>query len=965
VNLSSFKGCVILTVEKRMTAMHALALVLTVSGGAWAADWAAFVRPDCTVVLSRGGQEIGTLEPGLFQKEWRGAGPGAPRPAPVTEPRRTVVRAPDGQEVDCELRAEVVGTGVVLHYRLVPKQAIELNSLHVSFDLPEHIVRGASFSADGKPGSFPAERGATHLYGSEPTRALALSWADGARLEFSSAEPVPMLVQDNRQWGPNFCVRIGPQMTPPRLWPAAEAWTVDLTVTAVGGMSLSIDEPVTLEAGEEWLPLAVALDIEPGSALDFSGLRPTAMPAGKQGRVISTPTGQFAFAEAPTVPRRFYGVNLCFTAQYLAPEQAEALAERLMRLGYNAVRFHHYESVLAERSGGTSTKAKADVFDQLDHLAAALKQRGIYMTTDLFVSRQVFAAEIWPGATGNVAMDEFKMLVPVNEAAFANFAAWTRTFLEHVNPYTGLRYADEPALAWLSLINEGNVGNFIGSCSERARADWQRAWSAWLLRTYGTAAAVGVAWGKAVEGELSADTAVLPKSFTEDSVSGRDFAAFLADTELALFRRVKTLLRDELKCQALLTNMNGWSNTAQSQRVRLECDYVDDHFYVDHPQFIEQPWRLPSRCANTSPVAVGAPGGRNLAFTRLLDKPFTVSEYNYSGPGRYRGVGGILTGCMAALQEWSVVWRFAYSHNRENLFKASGAGYFDLATDPLNQAAERATLCLFLRGDLSPVGRTVAVTMDPAELARRQGRQGSIVPPWSGLVTVAKVGLFLGARDTAVPADLTLPTSDSSPLGTAPVAAAPYAEAAGAAIVQALKERAWLGADNSTDLGARRAQSASGQFTLDGPADTMILDTPCTAGCFAPAGKTVETAAARFAIRDTDATVWVSSLDGQPVATSRRLLITHLTDLQNTGVKYADRARTTLLAWGSTPHLLRNGAATVTLKRGASKAEAWGLSTSGRRLAALPVRASGQEVVLELAVKSDAGARMIYEVLLE
>jgi hypothetical protein len=948
-----------------MTALRTLALVLTVSGGAGAAEWEALVRPDCGVVMTRGGQEVGTLVPGLFQKEWRGAGPGAPRAAPANEPRRTVIRAPDGQEVDCELRAEVVEAGIVLHYRLVPKQAVDLNSLHVSLELPEHTVRGARFRADGQAGVFPAERGPTHVYGSAPTRALALLWGEQTRLEFSSTEPVPMLVQDNRQWGPSFCVRLGPQMTPARTWPAGEAWVVDLTVAAPGGISLSIDEPVTIQAGEEWLPLDVTLDIEPGSALDFSALRPTDMPAGKHGRLLATPTGQFAFADSPTVPRRFYGVNLCFSAQYLAPEQAEALAERLMRLGYNAVRFHHHESVLADRSGGTSTKAKADAFDQLDHLVAALKQRGIYMTTDLYVSRQVYAAEVWPGAEGDVAMDEFKMLVPVNEAAFANFATWTRTFLGHVNPYTGLRYADEPGLAWLSLINEGNVGNFIYSLSEHARADWQRAWSAWLLQTYGTTAAITAAWGAPTAGDPVAGTAVLPKSYSEDSAPARDFAAFLADTELALLRRVKALLRDELKCPALLTNMNAWSNTTQSQRVRLELDYIDDHFYVDHPNFIEQPWRLPSRCANTSPVAVGAPGGRSLAFTRLLDKPFTVSEYNYSGPGRYRGVGGILTGCMAALQDWSVVWRFAYSHSRDNLFNVGGAGYFDLATDPLNQAAERASLCLFLRGDLAPAGRTVAVTLDPAELGRRQGRQGGIVPPWSELVTVAKVGLFLGQRDTAVPADLTLPTSATSPQGAAGVGAAPYTEAAGAAIVKTLKERGWLNPGNRTDLGGGRAQSASGQFTMDGPGDTMVLDTPCTAGCFAPAGKTVETAAARFAIRDTDATAWVSSLDGLPIATSRRLLITHLTDLQNTGVKYADRARTTLLEWGGTPHLLRNGAATVTLKRGAGKAAAWALSTGGKRLAALPVRIAGDTITLDLAVKGDAGARMIYEVVLE
>jgi len=85
-----------------------------------------------------------------------------------------------------------------------------------------------------------------------------------------------------------------------------------------------------------------------------------------------------------------------------------------------------------------------------------------------------------------------------------------------------------------------------------------------------------------------------------------------------------------------------------------------------------------------------------------------------------------------------VVWRFAYSHSRDNLTKVSSASYFDLVTDPLNQAAERASLCLFLRGDLSPAGRTVAVNVEPGGAGAQAGPAGGDRPPWSALVTVAK-----------------------------------------------------------------------------------------------------------------------------------------------------------------------------------------------------------------------------------
>ena len=195
----------------------------------------------------------------------------------------------------------------------------------------------------------------------------------------------------------------------------------------------------------------------------------------------------------------------------------------------------------------------------------------------------------------------------------------------------------------------------------------------------------------------------------------RDLVLFLAHVELDFLVRATAFLREELGARTLVTNMNGWTNHATSQRVRSAMDYVDDHFYVDHPRFLEQSWRLPSRCPNTSPIAEGATGGRHLAFTRLFDKPFTVTEYNYSAPGRYRGVGGILTGALGAIQGWDGIWRFAYSHSRDNLFQPARLDYFNMATDPLSQAAERASLCLFLRGDMREAPHSVSIAMTEAD----------------------------------------------------------------------------------------------------------------------------------------------------------------------------------------------------------------------------------------------------------
>src|SRR5207237_10649411 len=110
--------------------------------------------------------------------------------------------------------------------------------------------------------------------------------------------------------------------------------------------------------------------------------------------------------------------------------------------------------------------------------------------------------------------------------------------------------------------------------------------------------------------------------------------------------------------------------------------------------------------------------------------------------------------------------------------------------------------------------------------------------------------------------------------------------------------------------------SETGEITLDGPRDQLVLDTPRTAGGYAPAGRTIETTTGgvAIAIEGSDATVWVSALDQSPIRQSRRLLVTHLTDLQNSGIQYAEAARQTLLDWGKLPYLVRAGKAEVSIR---------------------------------------------------
>jgi hypothetical protein len=741
-------------------------------------------------------------------------------------------------------------------------------------------------------------------------------------------------------------------------------------VAADASPPADVHPPVVIRSDEAWIPLRPDLDIEPGSALDFSAMGFTDAPAGKHGRVMARPDGQFAFADSPAQARRFYGVNLCFGAQYLPTAEAERLAERLARLGYNALRLHHYERDLTQGQTN-STALNPGKLDQLDHLTAALIRRGIYLTTDLYVSRPVAYRDVGLDRDGTIPMDTFKILVPVHPGAFENWKQFSRALLGHVNPYTRRRYADEPALAWIALINEGNFGNFFKDI--RTIPEWTQAWNRWLAARYANRAALAATWGSGLKDDEdpNAGSVALPEKLQADGLRPRDCIAFLADTERNMVRRMKAFLRDELGCAALISNASSWTRFTTDQGARATYDYVDDHFYVDHPQFLEGSWRLPSRCPNTSPIAEGAAGGRSITFTRLFDKPFTVTEYNYSAPGRFRGVGGILTGAMGALQGWGGIWRFAYSHSREAMFNPARMGYFDVVSDPLSQAAERASLCLFLRGDLQMAPHSVALTMTDADLAQPAAKIPTLAPQWHWLAWVTRVGTqVMPSPETALKHSAILPlawrTPPSGYPGSQVLSLDPYS-VDNSRLVDALDERNVLSSGHRPDPSQKYFQSETGEVTIDGPRDQLVLDTARTAGGYAPAGQVVEATngGVRIALEGSDATVWVSSLDQKPIRQSRRMLVTHLTDLQNTAIQYAEPARQTLREWGGLPYLVRAGKAEVRIQLAAPAAfRVWALAPGGKRLAEVPatVEAGVLRFTADVAGDPTNGARMLYEV---
>ncbi len=558
---------------------------------------------------------------------------------------------------------------------------------------------------------------------------------------------------------------------------------------------------------------------------------------------------------------------------------------------------------------------------------AGCAKRGIWITTDLFVSRPISGEQIGlpqynEPPKNEVKPDDYKILVLVSDSAFQDWCTFTRKFLDRVNPYTSKRVADDPTIAWISLINEGPVSNNWGAAQKMP--EWKAAWNKWLVARYTNREDLVAALGYLeADEDLQKGNIALPQYLDATTPRGRIAQVFVAATEKAAYERMRDFVRNEIKCRALLTNMNdSGPQVVPLAGVRSEFDYVDEHFYVDHPRFLQKAWQLPSYCSNANPIAASAPGGTDVATTRLWGKPFTLTEFDYAGPSRFRGVGGVLTGALASLQDWDALWHFDYGADGHFLFTPGKLSYFDLVSDPVAQAGDRIGVLLFLRGDVAPAPGQIAMLIPRKELDAPT--ENMSLAPLQAAAWRTRIGGTLMDDQANAPAKA-ITVSMGGSKDASPVA-------------DALNQ---LHLPPSTEGGP--VVSETNQITLT-PVDAVLaIDTPKSAGGYADPGKAIDAPKAGVHVDGvtTGATVFVNSLDGEPIASSKRLLVTHLTDLQNTGAHYAEGARQTLEAWGDIPHLVLDGAATIHLAL-AEPGRVHGLGAGAERQAAGESRREGR-----------------------
>ncbi|WP_288616088.1 hypothetical protein [Victivallis vadensis] len=480
--------------------------------------------------------------------------------------------------------------------------------------------------------------------------------------------------------------------------PARPLQSVGFTVTGQGmwmiaAASVSPDEiPLTryeneiVRPGADWRPFPVDPEVQAGSALDFSFLLEP--PDSEPERVVAH--GGELRLEKSGRPIRFYGTNLGYTANYMSHQEADRLSERFRRIGYNAVRLHLFDRDLVKRGAGSSAKLDPEQLDKLDYFAYALQRRGIRFTIDLFSGRPWQRGEF--KALPEFTSDrDYKLGVILYPEMRDNLKAFSRALLGHRNPYTGSRWAQEPSLLLVNLVNENTPLHQIRMISGPLREAFDRKFDAWRREHPG-----------------SPDRE-------------REYRRFLGELYREFYNDMKTFLR-KLGVTAPLTDQN-YIASPNAAADRALLDVVDLHLYGDHPEYPGRPWQPPARFGNRSQLARRLKAPLELAPARLFGKPFMVTEFDICYPNEFRSEGAVLFGAFAAQQGWSGLFRFDYAGHHRGLFGKPDLRCFETAHDPVRMLSERIGLAAFLRGD-------VAAAREKFEIAVAPDCMGSYLPTY-------------------------------------------------------------------------------------------------------------------------------------------------------------------------------------------------------------------------------------------
>ena len=607
--------------------------------------------------------------------------------------------------------------------------------------------------------------------------------------------------------------------------------------------------------------------------IDISFLFENEKPAGKHG-FMTVKRDRFMFEDGTEM--RFWGTNFNSGANFPEHDHSEKIARRLASMGINIVRFHQLDAEWATPNLFRFTKGPLcettrtldpQSLERLDYLIYCLKQEGIYVYLDMLCYRKFKSGD---GVENSVSLPEAgKPYSCFSRKLIELQKEFNRQLWGHYNPYTGLCYKDEPAIAVTDITNENEMSTVIFSRGYKLEPYYSE-----MLELY-------------------------KKWSGEDNIDNVDFLAneenivrFKCETMKAYYDEI---IRDcrEMGVKIPVTGTNHHQAVHPAlMEAHMDTDFIDGHAYTNlHSQLnVRHDSIVNSRNNMLSALSV----------SRVDGKPFFVSEWEEPWPAMYRAAAPILMAAAGSFQGWNgfTIHTYRYGTNeqesvtskigRDIFLGGSARGVYDTYNDPAKFGLFYHAALIMRRGDVKQAYNTVVVEY-PDLLSRTNCTAVTLTPERH------KVVVKLPGRNHGNDADYTFAPDDHTE---------------------------WTeSGEIMSDTGEIYRNIAQGYGYINSPMTKAVY------GFHSPDNK-YELGGVEISVKNDFATVAISSISDKPICGANNLLLTAVGRADNKDVVYHE-GNSRQVDCGTGPVMVEVIRAKIRIKTSVDNLRVWSVDNEG------------------------------------
>src|SRR3984885_6858956 len=560
-------------------------------------------------------------------------------------------------------------------------------------------------------------------------------------------------------------------------------------------------------------------------------------PAGKHG-FVKVQNGHLATGDGQRI--RFWGVNITDwskgSRQVPSKDDAAFWAATLARFGVNSVRFQFLDLEvprgLIAKGAGNTRSLDPEQLDREDYFIAELEKRGIYIDFNLLVGRPFQEGDgvqdaklLRQGAKGTSFYDA--RLIELQKE-------YAQQLLSHVNPYTKLRYTDDPAVAIVEINNENAINVGFRAPSQFYEDELTTIYGRWLSkhRSQDEIAKLRVICGIAPDAPVPL---LGRRGQGAQAPSDRFYAEaeFYNDLQQSYFADMEKYIKQTLGSKSLVLATADHSHSGSGYPILLattSMDIIDGHTYWQHPEYYVKKSPMVNDPFNSTVV--------ELSRSAIAGKPYTVSEVNNPFPNNYAGEGIPVLAAYGGFQDWDGIFWYTFEPKFDPAWKAYVGDPFDISLDPVKMPELAAGALMFLRADIQK-----AQTIVKRTYSEKQVFDSMLIPPSDRPYFTPGFPLDLPLEHQVRISSLDGP------------ATLPFPQASQSDTIQS----------DTGQLAWHRSSNKDGWVTVDSPKSQAMI------GFLKSDGVSITNLAAN--VENAFCTILLTSIGGDPIAKTSRLLL--------------------------------------------------------------------------------------------